>query len=81
MLADQEIGFIDDSSVDSSAGGSNGSNSSTTSSNSASDDEAYPSTPVAEISLSSANSSVPATARAFSSDSGLVIGFLSLYIF
>lgn len=72
MLADQEIGFIDDSSVDSSAGGSNGSNSST-SSNSASDDEAYPSTPVAEISLSSANSSVPATARAFSSDSGLVM--------
>ncbi|KAG6799661.1 hypothetical protein HZU73_05042 [Apis mellifera caucasica] len=70
VLADQEIGFIDDSSVDSSAGGSNGSNSSTTSSNSASDDEAYPSTPVAEISLSSANSSVPATARAFSSDSG-----------
>lgn len=72
MLADQEIGFIDDSSVDSSAGGSNGSNNST-SSNSASDDEAYPSTPVAEISLSSANSSVPATARAFSSDSGLVM--------
>ncbi|KAK1118640.1 hypothetical protein K0M31_014945 [Melipona bicolor] len=69
-LADQEISFIDDSSVDSSAGGSNGSNSSTTSSNSASDDEAYPSTPVAEISLSSANSSAPATARAFSSDSG-----------
>ena len=71
-LADQEISFIDDSSVDSSAGGSNGSNSSTTSSNSASDDEAYPSTPVAEISLSSANSSAPATARAFSSDSGFV---------
>ncbi|XP_076171157.1 uncharacterized protein LOC143148578 isoform X1 [Ptiloglossa arizonensis] len=69
-LADREISFIDDSSVDSSAGGSNGSSSSTTSSNSASDDEAYPSTPVAEISLSSANSSAPPTARAFSSDSG-----------
>nr|XP_012153005.1 PREDICTED: uncharacterized protein LOC100874912 isoform X3 [Megachile rotundata] len=68
-LADREISFIDDSSVDSSAGGSNVSNSST-SSNSASDDEAYPSTPVAEISLSSANSSAPPTARAFSSDSG-----------
>lgn len=70
-LADREISFIDDSSVDSSAGGSNVSNSST-SSNSASDDEAYPSTPVAEISLSSANSSAPPTARAFSSDSGFV---------
>ncbi|XP_060832954.1 myosin-7B-like isoform X3 [Bombus pascuorum] len=69
-LADREISFIDDSSVDSSPGGSNASSSSTTSSNSASDDEAYPSTPVAEISLSSANSSAPATARAFSSDSG-----------
>ncbi|CAK9829364.1 hypothetical protein ANTRET_LOCUS6717 [Anthophora retusa] len=69
-LADREISFIDDSSVDSSAGGSNVSSSSTTSSNSASDDEAYPSTPVAEISLSSANSSAPATTRAFSSDSG-----------
>ncbi|XP_031828332.1 uncharacterized protein LOC116425155 isoform X2 [Nomia melanderi] len=69
-LADREISFIDDSSVDSSAVGSNRSSSSTTSSNSASDDEAYPSTPVAEISLSSANSSAPATARAFSSDSG-----------
>ena len=69
-LADREISYIDDSSVDSSAGGSNGSSSSTTSSNSASDDEAYPSTPVAEISLSSANSTAPPTARAFSSDSG-----------
>lgn len=69
-LADREISFIDDSSVDSSAVGSNRSSSSTTSSNSTSDDEAYPSTPVAEISLSSANSSAPATARAFSSDSG-----------
>ncbi|KOC61574.1 hypothetical protein WH47_05178 [Habropoda laboriosa] len=69
-LADREISFIDDSSVDSSAGGSNVSSSSTTSSNSASDDEAYPSTPVAEISLSSANSNAPATTRAFSSDSG-----------
>ncbi|CAL7933562.1 unnamed protein product [Xylocopa violacea] len=69
-LADREISFIDDSSVDSSAGRSNDSSNSTTSSNSASDDEAYPSTPVAEISLSSANSSAPPTARAFSSDSG-----------
>ncbi|XP_043248802.1 uncharacterized protein LOC122395370 isoform X1 [Colletes gigas] len=69
-LADREISYIDESSVDSSAGGSNGSSTSTTSSNSASDDEAYPSTPVAEISLSSANSSAPPTARAFSSDSG-----------
>ncbi|XP_076248630.1 uncharacterized protein LOC143188311 isoform X2 [Calliopsis andreniformis] len=69
-LVDREISFIDDSSVDSSADGSNGSRSSTSSSNSASDDEAYPSTPVAEISLSSANSTAPPTARAFSSDSG-----------
>lgn len=74
-LADREISFIDDSSVDSSPGGSNASSSSTTSSNSASDDEAYPSTLVAEISLSSANSSAPATARAFSSDSGFVLIF------
>lgn len=71
-LADREISFIDDSSVDSSGGSST---SSTTSSNSASDDEAYPSTPVAEISLSSATSSAPATARAFSSDSGCVFHY------
>lgn len=70
-LAEREISFIDDSSVDSSAVGSNGSrNSTSSSSNSGSDDEAYPSTPVAEISLSSTNSSAPPTARAFSSDSG-----------
>lgn len=72
-LAEREISFIDDSSVDSSAVGSNGSrNSTSSSSNSGSDDEAYPSTPVAEISLSSTNSSAPPTARAFSSDSGFV---------
>ncbi|XP_015609235.1 uncharacterized protein LOC107274520 isoform X2 [Cephus cinctus] len=39
-------------------------------SSSSSEDEAFPSTPVAEVSLSSANSSAPPTARAFSSDSG-----------
>ncbi|XP_012266251.2 uncharacterized protein LOC105691974 [Athalia rosae] len=39
-------------------------------SSSISEDEAYPSTPVADVSLSSNNSSAPATARAFSSDSG-----------
>ncbi|XP_035730742.1 keratin, type II cytoskeletal 1-like [Vespa mandarinia] len=77
-LAEREIAYIDDSSVDSSGGGStNGSSDSTTSSttsnsssNSASDDEAYPSTLVAAMSLSSANSNVPPTNRAFSSDSG-----------
>ncbi|KAI4493257.1 hypothetical protein M0802_009545 [Mischocyttarus mexicanus] len=78
-LVEREITYIDDSSVDSSGGGStNGSTESTTSSstssnsssNSASDDEAYPSTLVAEMSLSSANSNVPPTNRAFSSDSG-----------
>lgn len=74
-LAEREISFIDDSSVDSSGGGSSSTSSTTgttsnSSSNSASDDEAYPSTPVAEMSLSSANSNVPPSARAFSSDSG-----------
>ncbi|XP_014613878.1 PREDICTED: uncharacterized protein LOC106792176 [Polistes canadensis] len=78
-LAEREIAYIDDSSVDSSGGVStNGSTEMTTSSsttsnsssNSASDDEAYPSTLVAEMSLSSANSNVPPNNRAFSSDSG-----------
>ncbi|EZA60208.1 Reticulocyte-binding protein 2-like protein a [Ooceraea biroi] len=72
-IADREICYIDDSSVDSSSNGSTNSrscSSSTSSSNSAYDDEAYPSTPIAEPSLSSATSSVPHTARAFSSDSG-----------
>ncbi|XP_011635431.1 uncharacterized protein LOC105426063 isoform X2 [Pogonomyrmex barbatus] len=69
----REISYIDDSSVDSSSNGSTNSrscSSSTSSSNSAYDDDAYPSTPIAEPSLSSATSSVPHTARAFSSDSG-----------
>ena len=39
-------------------------------SSSSSEDEEYPNTPAAEVSLSSTNSSAPATARAFSSDSG-----------
>ncbi|XP_015186570.1 PREDICTED: uncharacterized protein LOC107071786 isoform X2 [Polistes dominula] len=74
-LAEREITYIDDSSVDSSNGGStesttSRSTTSNSSSNSASDDEAYPSTLVAEMSLSSANSNVPPTNRAFSSDSG-----------
>ncbi|KAM0730204.1 hypothetical protein ACS0PU_004081 [Formica fusca] len=72
-MADREICYIDDSSVDSSSNGSTNSrscSSSTSSSNSAYDDEAYPNTPIAEPSLSSATSSVPHTVRAFSSDSG-----------
>lgn len=72
-IADREISYIDDSSADSSSNGSTNSrscSSSTSSSNSAYDDDAYPSTPMAEPSLSSATSSVPHTARAFSSDSG-----------
>lgn len=72
-IADREISYIDDSSADSSSNGSTNSrscSSSTSSSNSAYDDDAYPSTPIAEPSLSSATSSVPHTARAFSSDSG-----------
>ncbi|XP_020288013.1 uncharacterized protein LOC109856776 isoform X2 [Pseudomyrmex gracilis] len=72
-IADREICYIDDSSVDSSSNGSTNSrscSSSTSSSNSGYDDEAYPSTPIAEPSLSSATSSVPHTNRAFSSDSG-----------
>lgn len=72
-VADREISYIDDSSADSSSNGSTNSrscSSSTSSSNSAYDDDAYPSTPMAEPSLSSATSSVPHTARAFSSDSG-----------
>lgn len=74
-VADREISYIDDSSADSSSNGSTNSrscSSSTSSSNSAYDDDAYPSTPMAEPSLSSATSSVPHTARAFSSDSGFV---------
>lgn len=39
-------------------------------SSSISEDEAYPSTPVADVSLSSTNSGPPPAARAFSSDSG-----------
>lgn len=75
-VADREICYIDDSSVDSSSNGSTNSrscSSSTSSSNSGYDDEAYPSTPIAEPSLSSATSSVPHTNRAFSSDSGFVL--------
>jgi len=73
-MVDREICYIDDSSVDSSSNGSSNSrscsSSTSSSSNSAYDDDAYPSTPLAEPSLSSATSSVPHTARAFSSDSG-----------
>ncbi|KAL0112961.1 hypothetical protein PUN28_012305 [Cardiocondyla obscurior] len=72
-IADREISYIDDSSADSSSNGSTNSrscSSSTSSSNSAYDDDAYPSTPIAEPSLSSATSSVPHAVRAFSSDSG-----------
>lgn len=74
-IADREISYIDDSSADSSSNDSTNSrscSSSTSSSNSAYDDDAYPSIPIAEPSLSSATSSVPHTARAFSSDSGFV---------
>ncbi|XP_046409837.1 uncharacterized protein LOC124174611 [Neodiprion fabricii] len=39
-------------------------------SSSISEDEVYPNTPVADVSLSSTNSNAPQTARAFSSDSG-----------
>lgn len=39
-------------------------------SSSGSEDEAFPNTPVAEVSLSSTNSTAPPSARAFSSDSG-----------
>ncbi|XP_012539372.1 uncharacterized protein LOC105838386 isoform X2 [Monomorium pharaonis] len=72
-VADREISYIDDSSADSSSNGSTNSrscSSSTSSSNSAYDDDVYPSTPIAEPSLSSGTSSVPHAARAFSSDSG-----------
>ncbi|XP_011706141.1 PREDICTED: uncharacterized protein LOC105461340, partial [Wasmannia auropunctata] len=72
-IADRGISYIDDSSVDSSSNGSTNSrscSSSTSSSNSAYDDDAYSSTRIAEPSLSSATSSVPHAARAFSSDSG-----------
>lgn len=74
-IANREISYIDDSSADSSSNSSTNNrscSSSTSSSNSAYDDDAYPSTPIAEPSLSSATSSVPHTARAFSSDSGFV---------
>lgn len=74
-IVDREISYIDDSSADSSSNDSTNSHScssSSSSSNSAYDDDAYPSTPIAEPSLSSATSSVPHTARAFSSDSGFV---------
>ncbi|XP_012226844.1 uncharacterized protein [Linepithema humile] len=74
-IVDREICYIDDSSVDSSSNGSTNSrscsSSTSSSSNSAYDDDAYPSTPIAEPSLSSATSSVPHAARAFSSDSGI----------
>lgn len=74
------VGCIDNSSVNSSSSSSSGGNcraislssTSSSSSNSTSDDEAYPSTPVAEMSLSSTNSSAVPTVRAFSSDSGYV---------
>lgn len=72
-IADRGISYIDDSSADSSSNGSTNSrscSSSTSSSNSAYDDDAYSSTRIAEPSLSSATSSVPHAARAFSSDSG-----------
>lgn len=83
MMADREISYIDDSSIDSSSNGSSNSricSSSTSSSNSAYDDEAYPSTPIAEPSLSSATSSVPHTGRAFSSDSGFVFTLRKMII-
>ncbi|XP_066586716.1 inner centromere protein-like [Prorops nasuta] len=69
------LNYIDDSSSSSTSSSADDpddrdARGSSSSSNSASDDEAYPATPVPEISLSSATSTAPPTARAFSSDSG-----------
>jgi len=79
IIADQNIRYIDDSSIDSNSNKSTSrSNSSTSASRSNSstsgyDDEVYPSTSIIECSLSSAASNVPHTSRAFSSDSGFVL--------